>query len=259
MTVAPNQQVNLPYGLLDGRLVHVEDVQTGLASGCVCPGCGARLVAKNAGEIREHHFSHSTGSESCGEGWLHATAKLLLAERFRLAISSSDPVPIEYSCFVCPCTHPGNIIKGVDSVNVEEVITEAGIRPDILLRGTYPKVIEIVHTHMPEDPVLAFAKKESMPLVIIRVGCAADLESIRNEPLVPEIRNGPKVCLCEVKVRELKPRDMVCIWRWCRVCQQVFRLTAEGHRHCSSCGQLLLRDDPKQFSFRRRCLRCPNS
>ena len=45
-------------------LRHVDDVPNGLACGCTCPdpGCGQKLMARNAGTKRIHHFAHARGS-----------------------------------------------------------------------------------------------------------------------------------------------------------------------------------------------------
>ena len=53
-----------PYGLKDGQLVFVDDVENGLNCGCVCPTCKCDLVAKQ-GDIREHHFAHRHDDKSC--------------------------------------------------------------------------------------------------------------------------------------------------------------------------------------------------
>ena len=37
---------NTGWGSRNGKAVHVSEVSRGLACGCVCPGCGAQLVAK---------------------------------------------------------------------------------------------------------------------------------------------------------------------------------------------------------------------
>ncbi len=51
-----------------GSLVHVDDVSKGMKCGCHCPHCDAPLYAKNAGQIREHHFAHAHGHE-CEEDY----------------------------------------------------------------------------------------------------------------------------------------------------------------------------------------------
>ncbi|WP_018153139.1 competence protein CoiA family protein [Leeia oryzae] len=66
----------------DGRMVHVEDVPTGIDCRCVCPGCKHRLIAKNAGREKAHHFAHETGShaEKCAETALHQAAKQVVQD-----------------------------------------------------------------------------------------------------------------------------------------------------------------------------------
>ena len=66
----------------EGDLVHVSQVERGLACECVCPSCNERLIAKK-GEYREHHFAHESGT-SCpyaAETALHLAAKDILARR----------------------------------------------------------------------------------------------------------------------------------------------------------------------------------
>lgn len=47
----------------DGNLVHVEDSQRGLASGLLCPFCGAEVIARQGGEVA-WHFAH-LAEQSC--------------------------------------------------------------------------------------------------------------------------------------------------------------------------------------------------
>lgn len=55
-----------PYGIKDGNLVTVDDVDQGLACGCACPACDAPLEA-HKGNIKSHYFKHYNG-EDCGYG-----------------------------------------------------------------------------------------------------------------------------------------------------------------------------------------------
>lgn len=55
----------LPFGLKNGKLVNVDQVDRGLACGCACPACNGQLIARK-GEIRIHHFAHF-GIPPCGE------------------------------------------------------------------------------------------------------------------------------------------------------------------------------------------------
>ena len=82
-----------------GKLVHVDDVPTGQKCGCHCPCCNERLEAKNAGEKREHHFAHASGSDCSGayESMLHLLAK----EKVMSAFLEGGEFWIEYSFFEC--------------------------------------------------------------------------------------------------------------------------------------------------------------
>jgi competence CoiA-like predicted nuclease len=69
--------LKLPYGLQDGHLVHISQVANGLACACTCPGCDARLIARNGGKKKIAHFAHHKALE-CAHGLqtaLHLAAK----------------------------------------------------------------------------------------------------------------------------------------------------------------------------------------
>lgn len=74
----------------DGSMAHVSEVESGGRCACVCPGCGAPLVAKKGARI-DHHFAHEgtadgmpcrTGPETA----LHKFAKEVLARRLHLEL-----------------------------------------------------------------------------------------------------------------------------------------------------------------------------
>ena len=76
----------LTYGLKNGQLISIHEAEQGLACGCVCPGCGAELVARK-GSQRAHHFAHHNSAE-CNygpESALHFRAKnVFLTEPYLL-------------------------------------------------------------------------------------------------------------------------------------------------------------------------------
>lgn len=84
----------MPFGLRDGRLFEPLQVELGKACGCICPGCGAALIAKHAPAGRvSPHFAHASG-EGCSTGLesaLHLAAKQLIAERSELYLPPLEP------------------------------------------------------------------------------------------------------------------------------------------------------------------------
>ena len=68
----------------NGNFVHIDKVINGLACDCFCPSCKERLVAKNEGTKRIHHFAHASGVD-CDEAYetmLHQLAKYRVQEAF---------------------------------------------------------------------------------------------------------------------------------------------------------------------------------
>lgn len=55
-----HQKMLLPYGLKDGHLIHISEVERG-ATDLRCPYCQAELLAKK-GKVMTHHFAHRNKS-----------------------------------------------------------------------------------------------------------------------------------------------------------------------------------------------------
>lgn len=135
--------VQLPYGeAVGGRMLHVSEVPSGLACGCVCPGCGARLSAHKGTEV-EHHFAHE-GKKSCTgayETMLHKVAKQVLLERGVV----KTPAVIAVAGDERRRLFPEQDFK---LTSVEEEVPLPGMQPDILgRRGEYELLIEVKVTH----------------------------------------------------------------------------------------------------------------
>lgn len=128
----------LPFGLHNAKLVHISEVDSGLACECVCASCGQRLVAKK-GVIKEHHFAHYNGIECRGavETALHIFAKNTL-ER--------------YKRIVLPPVYFGNVlIHDQTGIVFTKIFLEKRINdiiPDIIVYvKDKPLLIEIAVTH----------------------------------------------------------------------------------------------------------------
>ena len=74
----PNE-LELCYGMVDGEIIHISEVNSGILQNCLCPKCGSILIAKK-GDIRKHHFAHYNYENCQGEQEtaLHLLAKEIL-------------------------------------------------------------------------------------------------------------------------------------------------------------------------------------
>lgn len=89
-----NVDCNLTYALdSEGKLVNIEQAESGKKCNCICPACEESLVAKK-GKKREHHFAHSSGKncEDAYETMLHQLAK----EKFQEAFYKNKEFIIQY-------------------------------------------------------------------------------------------------------------------------------------------------------------------
>ena len=111
----------LTYALDEGgALIHVDAVAKGRKCGCHCPHCEAPLYAKNAGQIRKHHFAHAHGHECEGayESSLHLLAKEILQESGRIMLPKSNDGLL-----------PTDSVR-IRNVEIEKWDDRYGIRPD---------------------------------------------------------------------------------------------------------------------------------
>ena len=79
-------ELKLTYGKdSNGRLVHVNDVPSGLACDCTCPECGARLIARK-GKKNQHHFAHANGADCEGARMtaLHMLAQQIIEDERKI-------------------------------------------------------------------------------------------------------------------------------------------------------------------------------
>ena len=246
----------IPYGMDGwGRMVHVEDVPRGKDCGLFCPSCKAQLVARK-GAVKQHHLAHFSGKPTC-EGWLHSTAKNLLAQRIADAMAASRPLPVTWPCncdgweWSFETTHHDADLLGkgcMDSVRVECHLSAWNVRPDIVLfSGESAKVVvEIVDSHAPETPVVA----TGLPVLEVHISESSNLQNLVNgSVLVNVMHNYPcpdPVCsICGLRRSEGHrycehcKRDVSDLHSYCGECRSCFD---GGHRHrfCELCGLVVV-------------------
>lgn len=141
-----NTQKLLKYAVnTENRLVYINDVPNGLECNCVCPGCKEKLIAKNDGKIREHHFAHANNNE-CITGYqtmIHLLAKDIIEETK-----------------IFPIAFKGKLLSAC-KIYKEIPLEEFGFIPDIIgfspitagpnIVGKIPVIIEIYVTHKVDE------------------------------------------------------------------------------------------------------------
>ena len=129
------------------RIVNIDDVVNGLLCNCICPHCKQKLVAKNDGLKREHHFAHYSGIECKGArmSTLHLLAQQIIEEKKEIMLPDYQGEYYE---------------KETKSVKFDDIWLEKTVedlRPDCICikrdnRGEEHKLwVEILVTHEVDD------------------------------------------------------------------------------------------------------------
>lgn len=159
------EQLKLTVALKDGVITKVEDVQSGIKCGCVCPACGEPLVAKK-GVKRMHHFAHSTG-HNCEYGYessLHLACKEILSKAKKITI---PPVYVTF-----PDTNKKDeLVCSAKEIEIEKVELEQRFRdiiPDVVVYSGKKKFfIEIYVTHSIDKNKLQKLKEANISTIEI--------------------------------------------------------------------------------------------
>ncbi len=139
------RQLNLIYALKSEKIVHISEVESGLKCDCICPACGAQLVAKKGSKMA-HHFAHHAG-ENCEYGYessLHLAAKDILSKAKKMVIPPVYVVfPDSYKKKELVCE-----AKEIPIDHVELEKRYGGVVPDIIVyTGNKQFFVEIYVTH----------------------------------------------------------------------------------------------------------------
>lgn len=160
----------LAFGMLaSGRMVGVKEVANGINCACVCPSCGAPLVARQ-GKIRTWHFSHAPGHEACGggaESALHRMAKQIIAGWDVLELPQREVRVARTVCgrdLVRASTLSGYRFE-IRASSVEQ--QWHGLTPDVLLHGAGEEMlaVEVCVTHYVEERKRARVIELNLPMV----------------------------------------------------------------------------------------------
>lgn len=119
------------FGLNEfNQLLHVSEVERGLACRCRCVQCQEPLVARQ-GQVRDHHFAHASNREACEsnhETLLHWYAKQLIVEARGLVVPMTRAAA---SMLGTSADNEVDILHAVGEVREEAFLGD--IRPDVLV------------------------------------------------------------------------------------------------------------------------------
>jgi hypothetical protein len=184
--MALRKDIEIPYALKAGAIVHVSEVARGLYCGCVCARCGDALIARK-GVYREHHFAHYRDSDCSGaaESLLHRLAKELLSNTKALALPSYIYRAKSKPRFGVPVSIEREILAAsrvrISSVAVEQSL--GPIVPDLLLRSDERDLIlEIAVSHRVDRAKLRHVRRMNIPAIELSL-TAEDLLLSRAELL----------------------------------------------------------------------------
>lgn len=170
----------------DGRILHVSEVASGLACGCSCPACRAKLVA-HKGQIKIHHFAHYGVGEckSASETALHKFAKQVLDEERKLLIPA---IVAEQDRHRYEMHRPKTL--RFDGATLEHRLHD--VVPDVILRKSdRDLLVEIAVTHFCDETKIARIKALNVSAIEIDLS-GLSRNAAREEIAQAILRSAPR-------------------------------------------------------------------
>lgn len=170
------KQLNLTVALKDGVITNVDDVESGLKCGCVCPACGERLVARKGTKMM-HHFAHYAG-HNCEYGYessLHLAAKDILSNAPKITL---PPVYLSF-----PDSYKSDeLICGAKEIPIDKVELEkkfGDVVPDVAVHAGGKKFfVEVYVTHRIDDEKLKKIQKANISTIEIDLSNKGTVTSV---------------------------------------------------------------------------------
>lgn len=159
----------------NNELVFIDDVENGEKCNCTCPSCGEKMIAKNNGKIKDHHFAHSSGSDCEGyrETLLHIWSKQIIEEEQKLKIPPYNDkthgfLVTEYGKKTFDLNEQ---ILEFSSVEIEQRNDIKSLQPDIVgvTKDGLRLWIEIYVTHKCDDDKIRLIKENDINCVEIKI------------------------------------------------------------------------------------------
>lgn len=182
------------WGLKDGNIIHVDEVENGLACNCSCPDCGISLIAFNrVGNKRINHFQHTSKSDckNAYETALHYLAKQIILETKTLLVPDINYKLSSYAEAYHAATRSSEkktTKKLLHFTKVEIEKSEKQFRPDLKCYvGDKLLLIEIAVTHFVDNEKLDKVYKNNIPLLEIDL---SGIDRLLHKDKLKEILHG---------------------------------------------------------------------
>ncbi|MBQ6317854.1 MAG: hypothetical protein IJI13_10065 [Oscillospiraceae bacterium] len=235
----------LHYALRSGQLVSIDDVERGLQCNCVCPSCGAALIARK-GDKREHHFAHYGDTDCSGgvETALHLLAKKLLCSTKTVFVPGIDR------------DSKGSVKTFLSAA--PESRDYSSFIPDIVLRNkTEALAIEILVTHAVDEGKAGRIKEAQLPT--IEIDLSGQIEIYNERTVLKAILSGESTewiyhPFLETREKEKCIREELCDYLppICDISKPYYKCpkikrTVSVLSHCSECPYYLGIGDPSGY------------
>lgn len=155
--------MKLPFGLIQGRLVSINEVQAGRACEALCPSCLGPLVARK-GQVLVHHFAHDGhqtgpgGRSPCTLGYRVALQKMagqLLSDGKKLNLPPLTIHAEHHGRFVGLRRKHQEVVAAGATLAITQILYNPTLSPDAqpsllcTLDGFGPLAIELNMTGLP--------------------------------------------------------------------------------------------------------------
>lgn len=211
-------ELKVPFGLRDGKLHYITEVETGLACGCVCPDprCAKPLVARNRrapDRRRAMYFAHASNPRGCGgrEGALHQMGKNIVAGASHLALPSWSALNGELAF------DSANATLAAGSAQ-EVLLADGQLRPDVRVSALCgPAVLPALYVEIKVSHAVDWAKRKKV------IAAGLDVMEIDLSRLSDDVLQDPRTF--EHHVLE-QPQNR----QWIHVADPAFMAVMSGHQ-----------------------------
>lgn len=169
------QDLKVPFGRRGARLWAPGEVARGLGCNCVCPGCGAALMARSGPGVRPHFAHHkAVPRPDCFETALHLAAKQWLLENRKLRLPGLSGALRVCTLRRRELQHGHTLFEPrlQDLAEVELERSLGDVRPDAwaLTAEGEPVLVEFWVTHKVDAAKHAHLRRLNLPVVEVSLG-----------------------------------------------------------------------------------------